>query len=164
MKLPGWHGGGLSHKILYALVAVTLVVFVLFYFVGYNHPYSENPDFIEPRLTVAVIVLAMAISFLALGVTAWAVVMALKKKGKAQKKIHGINAALISTVVVAFTTLLLVASFLVGSSEAINVNGKEYNDNIALRGADMFVLSSVIMMVVDAAAVAWGTIKSHLNK
>ena len=164
MKLPGWHGGGLSHKILYALVAVTVVVFVLFYFVGYNHPFHENPDFIEPRMTVAVIVLALAICLLALGVTVWAVVMAFRKRGKTQKKIHGINIALISTVVVVFTTLLLVFSFLIGSSEALNVNGKEYNDSLALRGADMFVLSSVIMMVVAAAAVAWGTIKSHLNK
>ncbi len=164
MKLPGWHGGGMSHKILYVMVSVALVVFALFYTVGYSHPYADNPDFIEPQLTDVVIILAAAICLSAIAVTAWAIFAAVRKRGTAKKMEHGINVTLISYVVAAFTLILLLVAFAMGSSEAISVNGKQYSENFTLRGADMFVLSSIVMIIMAAAAVAWGTFKSHLNK
>ena len=41
----------LSHRVLYVLTAVIAVVFCLFYFVGYDQPFEDNPEYNAPQFT-----------------------------------------------------------------------------------------------------------------
>lgn len=46
--LKSWGTERLSQRLLYILVGVSAVVFALFYLVGYDLPFDENPDFNAP--------------------------------------------------------------------------------------------------------------------
>lgn len=163
MRIPGWSQGGVSHKVLFLLVTFTVVIFTLFYFVGYSHPWPEDPDFIEPRLTTALIIFVFLILALAVVVTAWAVIAAIRKRGRKDITSHRVPVTIITISVVAFTVVLLGISFALGSSSAIAINGKEYQEAGWLKAADMFVITSLVLMVIATAAVAFATIKSYLN-
>ncbi|MBO4820100.1 MAG: hypothetical protein J5548_01355 [Prevotella sp.] len=163
MRLPGWPKGNVSRQVLYLLVTVTVVIFALFYFVGYSHPWAEDPDFIEPRLTTTLIIFVFFVLALALAVTVWAVFSAIRKRGRKDNTSHRVPVTIITIGMVAFIVILLGVSFVIGSSSAITVNGKAYEEAGWLKAADMFVISSLVLMVIATAAVAFATIKSYLN-
>lgn len=163
MKIPGWPKGDASRKVLYLLVTVTVVIFALFYFVGYSHPWAEDPDFIEPRLTTTLLIFVFLVLVLAVAVTVWAVIAHIRKRGRRDHTSHKVPVTIITISVVAFTVILLGISFAIGSSSAINVNGKAYEEAGWLKAADMFVITSLVLMVIATAAVAFAAIKSYLN-
>lgn len=163
MRIPGWPKGDASRKVLYLLVTVTVVIFTLFYCVGYSHPWNEDPDFIEPRLTKTLIIFVFLVLVLAVAVTVWAVIAAMRKRGRNENTSHKVPVSLISFCVVALTAILLGVSFAIGSSSAITVNGKEYEEQGWLKAADMFVITSLMLMVIATATVALAAIKSYLN-
>ena len=163
MRIPGWPKGDASRKVLYLLLTVTVVIFALFYLVGYSHPWAEDPDFIEPRLTTTLIIFVFLVLALAVAVTVWAVIVALRKRGRKDNTSHRVPVTIIAISVVAFTAILLGVSFAIGSSAAITVNGKEYEEAGWLKAADMFVITSLVLMVIATTAVAFAAIKSYLN-
>ena len=72
--LKSWGTERLSQRLLYILVGVSAVVFALFYLVGYDLPFDENPDFNAPLFTDVLIVLMVLVLLLALGMigfSAW---------------------------------------------------------------------------------------------
>lgn len=159
-----WRREDASHRVLYAIITLTVVIFAAFFLIGYDHPFSENPDFIEPQLTTVLLVFMLLVVVLAVGVTLWAVISAMKKRGKADKTVNRVPVALISTSVVVGTMLVMVVAFLLGSSSAISVNGKEYDQPTWLRVADMLVISALVLMVIATTAVAIATIRSHFKR
>ena len=164
MGLFGWKDKDLSHRILMVIVTVAVVLFALFFFVGYSHPYSENPDFIEPKFTNVILWFMMLVFILAVAVTVWAVVVALLRRGKGQKVVNKVPVAAISAAVVVATVVIMVGAFVLGSSSVVDVNGKNYEDPMWLKAADMFVISSLILMILATAAVAFAAIRSYLNR
>ena len=159
-----FRGEDTSHRVLYVIIALTVVVFAAFFLIGYDHPFAEDPDFIEPRLTSVLLVFMILIVLLAVGVTVWAIVSAMRKRGKADKTVNRLPVALISTSVVVGTMAVMIVAFLVGSNSAVNVNGKAYDNPTWLRVADMFVISALVLMVLATAAVAIATIRSHFKR
>ena len=72
--LKSWGTERLSQRLLYILVGVSAVAFALFYLVGYDLPFDENPDFNAPLFTDVLIVLMVLVLLLALcmiGFSAW---------------------------------------------------------------------------------------------
>ena len=101
----------ISHRVLYALTAVTAVVFSLFYFVDFDHPFYDNPEYNAPKFTgllIAFIVFFVAASVLT-GFVALAV--SIRKNGRAGGIVNGIHTARITSTIVAFTALLLIITF-----------------------------------------------------
>ena len=64
-----WRREDASHRVLYAIITLTVVIFAAFFLIGFDHPFSENPDFIEPRLTTVLLVFMLLVVLLAVGVT-----------------------------------------------------------------------------------------------
>lgn len=50
-----------SDYVLWAVMAVSAVVLVIFFAWGYNTPYEENPDFIAPKFSDGLIILQIAL-------------------------------------------------------------------------------------------------------
>ena len=50
-----WPTERISQRVLYLLMGIVGLVFVLFFFVGFDQPYMENPDFNAPLFTDAVL-------------------------------------------------------------------------------------------------------------
>ena len=156
-------GSDSSHRVLTTIIAITVVVFAAFFLIGYSHPYSENPDFIEPRLTPVLLFLMMAVVVMAVGVTLWAVISTMRKKGLQGAQANKIPATAISIGVAVATVLIMLVTFTLASTTTINVNGSEYDNAGRLKAADMFVITSIILIVAASTLVAFATLRSQLK-
>ena len=154
----------ISRLVLYGLVAVALVVFGLFFVVGFDRPYTDNPNYNAPVLTDLVLILMLLLVLGTLGVTAWAVMTALKKRGKGNAMDNNIPARRISLSVIFGVLLLLVLAFVLGSSSTMLVNGKAYEDTFWLKTADMFIISSLVLLVAAVVAVIFGATRYYRKK
>ena len=164
MSFWGWKDKDLSHRILILLVTTTIVLFAVVYFVGYSHPYHDNPDFIEPQFTNVLLGFTLFVLLLSVFVIAWALIVAWRKRGGKKTMINKVPVVVISSAVMVFTVVLMSVSFLLGSSSTINVNGQNYEDTAWLKAADMFVISSLTMILLATVVVTMSAIRTYLNR
>ena len=147
----------LSQRVLYILVGVAVIVFALFFLVGYDMPFDENPDFNAPLFTDALIVLMVVMPILALAVVAGGMVRRQRLHIEQQDAVqNGVPARRISRITWLATFVLLAVCFAAGSSATMTVNGSDYTDWWWLKVSDMFVSVAVILLVVAVAAVLFG--------
>lgn len=146
----------ISSLVLYALVAIVAVVFVLFYLVGFQMPYLPEPSFNAPMFTDAVIYLMDFLLFLAVVTAALAIVKTVRKTGKGEAVSNGIPVRKISFAVIGVLVVLLAGTFALGSVKPIMVNGVDFADRLWLRVADMFINTSLVLLVLAIAAVVFG--------
>lgn len=142
--------------IIIGLVAVSAVIFLAFWMVGYDMPYEEDADFNAPLLTDMLLGYIYLMVVVAIGVTAYSVVHGIRTRGRQGFSENGVAAGRITITTWVFTVLLLVISFALGSTEPIKVNGKDFCEGIWLRLSDMFIISSGVMILLAILAVAFG--------
>ena len=160
MRMFGWFKGTASQRVLRIIVMLTVVVYLAFFLIGYNHPYAEDPDFIEPRLTSVLIFFALLVVVLAVAVTAWAMLSDFRKRASLAKADRRLPTSRLVAIIVALIIAMMLVSYWVGSTAAITVNGKDYADTTKLRLADMFVFTSLALMAIAAVS----TIRSQFRK
>ncbi len=160
----GWFKGTASQRVLRIIVMLTVVVYLAFFLIGYNHPYAEDPDFIEPRLTSVLIFFALLVVVLAVAVTAWAMLSDFRKRASLAKADRRLPTSRLVAIIVALIIAMMLVSYWVGSTAAITVNGKDYADTTKLRLADMFVFTSLALMAIAAVAAAVSTIRSQFRR
>lgn len=151
----------ISSRVLYSMVGLTVVVFALFYLVGYNTPYLFDPTYNAPVLTDLVLVLMYLMTAVALGIAVYSVVKGSRMRSS-EKVVNGVPVAKIAWGTIAFVAVSLVATFLVGSSEPLKVNGTLFKDAFWLRLTDMFIYTSLVLIAV--AVVAVGYSMSGINR
>lgn len=158
LNFKGWSSEKISQRIFYFIVGLSVVVFGLFFLIGYDMPFEENPDFVAPLFTdvlLSLMCLLLLVSFL---LAIWAVVHTYRSSGQVDEvsQSHGIRGRRISQVTWGVTVVLLIVTFVLGSSSPLLVNGQNYQDWLWLKVSDMLVYSTVIMLVVAVAAVLFG--------
>lgn len=146
----------LSRWVLYALSALTACLFALYYLVGYDQPYVENPDFNEPLLTTALIFFMYALLATTVGISVWSILRETKRRRSESKVSNGIPTALISRCVAGGTLMVFVLTFVLGSTQPLMTNGKSFTDGMLLRIADQFINTSILLLIAAALAVAFG--------
>lgn len=159
-----WATERISQTILYAMVGVSILVFILFWTMGYNRPYIDDPNFNDPLLTSTLIVLMWIMLITALATTVWSIASTLKKRGKAQRIENGIPIKKISYGVIIGTLALLTLTLVFASTKPMHINGTVYSDTFWLRISDMFVNTSIAMIIMAGAAVifcGWRNRKLH---
>ena len=50
-NIAHWPTERISQRVLYLLIALTVMVFALFYFVAYDRPFADDPSFNAPLFT-----------------------------------------------------------------------------------------------------------------
>ena len=138
------------------LVAVSAVVFALFWLVGYDMPYEEDADFNAPLLTDALLGYVYLLTAVAVGVAVFSAIHGFWTRSRQGSVENGVPTARINTVTWVVTALLLVITFACASTEPIRVNGKLFTETIWLRLSDMFIVSSGVMILLAVVAVAFG--------
>lgn len=156
-RVKTWSAERISYRVLYGLVGLVAVVFAAFALIGFNHPYEDNPDLSAPLLTDALLVLMYLFFLVAAGACLWSVWKSLKFKG--ERIVNGIPIGKIASSVALGTLLLLVITFVFGSSDPIMINGKPFETWAWLKLSDMFVSTSLILIVVAVATVVYGNMK-----
>ena len=138
------------------LVAISAVVFIAFWSVGYDMPYEEDADFNAPLLTDMLLGFIYLLTVVAIGVTVYSIVHGIKTRGRQSLTENGVPAGRITIITWGVTFALLASTFALGSTDPIKVNGKDFCEGIWLRLSDMFIVSSGIMILLAIAAVAFG--------
>ena len=156
LKISSMTAEQLSTRILYALVAVAALVFALFFAVGYDRPYTDDPQFNDPVFTDGVLWLIYILVVMACGVALCSLLRALRHRDGADDIINNLPATRIKYCTFIFTAILLVLTFLLGSTEPVLVNGSKYTDSLWLRITDMFLNTAMALLVVAALGVAFG--------
>lgn len=146
----------ISTRVLYALVALTVVVFGAFFLIGYDEPYADDPSFNAPMLTDAVLVFIYLLTFAASALAVCAVVVAFRRRDKSSAVINNVPAARINRAVIVLLCASLIVTFVLGSSEPVLANGAEYTDRFWLKATDMFINTSLVLLVVAVCGVIFG--------
>lgn len=146
----------LSRWVLYALSALTAFLFALYYLIGYDQPYVENPDFNEPLLTTALLFFMYALLVTTVGIGVWSILRETKRRRSESKVSNGIPTSLISRCVAGGTLIVFALTFALGSTQPLTTNGKSFTDSMLLRMADQFINTSIFLLIAAALAVAFG--------
>lgn len=152
-----WPTEKLSSRVLYALIAVAAVVFLLFWLVGFDRPFDDDPNFNAPLFTNVLLGFIYLLMFIALSISVWGMWRALKIRGRGEKTVNNVPVKKIGYMVLLGTIALLLLTFLLASTEPIRVNGGLYANIFWLRTTDMLVNTSLLMILVAAGAVVYGT-------
>ena len=146
----------ISQLIFYFLIGITFVVFALFYLLGYQQPYLDNPDFNEPLLTNLLIFAMYGFILIALCVTIWAVRKEIYCGRNQTRLVHGIPVQLIRRCVAGGNCLLLLITFAFASTNPVVSNGKNFTNSLLLRIADQLIYTSSILLIAAVGAVGYG--------
>lgn len=155
-NIKKWPTEKLSQSILYVLVGFAVITFFLFFFVGYDMPFEENPDFNAPFFTNLLLVTMWIFCLLALCLAIYSFVRAGKRNSKGKMKMNGIPAGNIVWITWGGTLALLVLTFVLGSSGMILINGQAFTDWLWLKLSDMFIWSSATLLLCAIGAVLFG--------
>lgn len=149
----------LPSRILYTLSGIIVVVFALFWLVGFDTPYIDDPNFNAPLFTDVVMVLMMLMVAASAALVVWAVARHFKTANRKEKYDNNIPVRRLGLCVSGGTVAALVITFALGSSAPMKINGTEYADAFWLRVSDMFVCTSALLILAAAAAVVYGSTK-----
>ena len=154
----------ISQRILYVLIGVIALVFVLFFSVGFYTPFAGDPSFNAPLFT-DVLLIFMWILF---GLAVFAMVLSLIHSARTisgkQRVVNGIPTYKITIAVFGTTFLCLVLSFLFGSSDSMVINGTTYADKFWLKASDMFVTSSLVLLLAAIGASVFGATRYYRKR
>ena len=81
-----------------------------------------------------------------------------------QRIVNGIPTYRISVAVFGTTLLCLVLSFMFGSSHPMVINGANYTDKFWLKVSDMFVTSSIVLLLFAIAVTVFGATRYYRKK
>ena len=149
----------LPSRVLYVLVGLIVVIFALFWLIGYNRPFDEDGNFNAPLFTDVLLVFMLLRTAGACGVAVWSAIRSNKASGGGERVVNNIPVRMIGRCVAGGTALALVLTFLFGSSAPMKINGADYADTFWLKASDMFVATSLLMIVAAVGAVVYGATK-----
>ena len=138
----------ISKGVLAVIVTLAIMVFVLFYMVGFNMPFLEDPAFQAPLFTDLLLCFAYAV-----GMAAVAIVNGLKARRGMPAVSNGIRVKAIAWGVAIGWVLTMTVSFACGDDQPLMVNGETYDDRWWIRMTDMFINTTLVLMAVAVAVV-----------
>ena len=163
-KLSKWAEERISQRILYVLIGVIALVFVLFFSVGFYTPFAGDPSFNAPLFTGVLLIFMWILFGLAVLTMVVSLIRTARTMSVKQRVVNGIPTYKISIAVFDTTLLCLVLSFMFGSSHPMVINGANYTDKFWLKVSDMFVTSSIVLLLVAIAVTAFGATRYYRKK
>lgn len=151
----------LANISLRALCLLSLVIFSLFFLVGYDMPSLTKEGMVEPLLTNTVLVFTYIVLFLSIAIAAWALVKEILLGAQMPSIQNGIKVKFIRNATFISIPTLLILFFLLGSSSPLKVNGIFFNNTFWLKTSDMFISVSILLLFIGVVCATWGTIKSY---
>ena len=90
-----------------------------------------------------------------------AVARGIRRANRSEGMTNGIPARRITYTTYGITALILLLTFVFGSTQTMMVNGENFTDSFWLRITDMFVNSSLLLLVLAAGVVAFGATRYY---
>ena len=139
----------ISQKVFRLMIGLAVLVFGLFYLIGYDLPFDENPDFNAPLFTDVLIFLMWLFLIGGVGLAVYSMVKDYRSS-KSEAVVNGVPVRRIFRIT--WLTLLAV----LGGSDPMLINGENYADWLWLKLSDMFVITSLLMLLAGIGAVCFG--------
>lgn len=158
----------ISTWVLRALFAISIIVLGIFFFVGFDTAWEENPKMKDPQFTDLLLWFNVAMIALTLVVTVYSVIMQLIQ-GSSIANEKGL-AGHTNTIAMGALILSLVAGAVIGSGDTdmLSINGKGWDPtaeenvtNNIITGVSMISIAilSVITFVVTLISIIAGALK-----
>ena len=144
-----------SQRIFYILIALAVLVFGLFFLVGYDMPFEENPDFNAPLFTDVLIGLMWLFLVGGIGLAIYSMWKDYRGS-RSEAVVNGVPVRRIFRITWIGLLALLVLTFALGSSAPMLINGENYADWLWLKLSDMFVITSLLMLLAGMGVVIFG--------
>lgn len=151
-----WSEEKISSAVLIVLVTMSVVVFALFFTVGYNEPWEENTEFLNPAYTDSLINFMFFMGGTALLTTVVSLIWNARCHGHILNVTGGVPAGKIAACVIILLVATLAVSFITASDNAMIINGKSYTEASWLLVSDMLIHSIETLFVVAIIAVVYG--------
>ncbi len=151
----------ISQRVLYVIVALSAIVFLAFYLIGFDAPFAADSSFNAPLLTDVLLGFMWFLFAVTLIVSVVAVVRGVRRANQNEGVTNGIPARKITYITYGATALILLLTFVFGSTQAMVVNGQNFADTFWLRMSDMFVNSSLLLLVLAAGVVIFGATRYY---
>lgn len=158
-----WPTDRLSGFVLIALIVLSVLVLGAFYLIGFDRPFDEDANFNAPLFTDALLYLMYGLVVLAICVCLLAVYRSFKMRSDCGTEVNGIPASLISYGTVGLLGGCLVLTFLFGSSKPMKINGEKFDEIFWLKATDMFINTSLVLIVIAVIAVVAG-LSGHFRR
>lgn len=163
-NIKNWPTEKISQRVLYILIGIIVVLFALFFLIGFDMPYIDDPDFNAPLFTDLLIWFMVLLLLAAVVVAGYSLWTDYKYTGKAEKIENGVPEAKIKRYTWLGTISVLILTFVFGSSATMLVNGRNYAEWFWLKTSDMFVWTSIVLFIVAIGAVLYGATKYRRKK
>lgn len=144
------------------LVTLSVLLFGMFYVVGFDMPYDADPRFTAPLLTDVVLWFSYVLMAVAVVLTLVSVVRGICVHAGDDRLSNGIPAARISWGVTMLLAVSLLVTYIFGSSEPLMINGRRFTSVFWLKLTDMFINTSLLLGGMAIAIVGYGM--SGLNR
>jgi len=105
-------------------------------------------DYESPVYVSLVLYTIYALLLLAVGLTVWSVVRGLHRQGRGAGSEHGIVRSKLVLGTLALVVVVMVVSWLLGSTAPLTVNGQPYADAFWLRTSDMLIITPAVLIAV----------------
>ena len=136
----------ISKILLWTMMGVSIVVFVLFFLIGFDTPFEENPKYNNPTLTDAVLILSYILIIVAIVATIWSAIKQVTVGGNSTSKDEGIAGR--TGLIVGFAN----------KGETMLINGKDWNNPTDIIITDTSMVSIIILGVISILAVIYSMI------
>ena len=144
----------ISNKILYILFGISAVVVLLFFAVGFNRPYEDNPTMNDPILTDVLLIWMILLCVGAFGCLIWSFSKYVKEWGFQRNYIYTwglpIAAAIIGLIV-----------GLINQNQVLIINGENWcvpSENIL---ADVCIISTGILLLITIGVVIYSLVRDN---
>lgn len=140
----------ISKWLLRVLLGITVIIFALFFLVGFDTPYEEDPKMNAPLLTDAVLYACIGFTIITIILTVWSVVKQLVTGGSTTSKEIGIAAhtGTFSVVVLAVSVIIGLIVGIANKSERLLINGENWNVPGDLITTDTCLISIIILLTI----------------
>ena len=129
----------ISQRVLYVLIGLAVVLFGLYYVVGFDNRYTENPDFNEPLLTDWMLGFMYALLSASIAVALWALMREVRCRGNDGRNDNGIPVRLIGRCVAGGPVAVLALTFVLSSTQTLVMNGSVYRQVAFARGRSVYL-------------------------
>lgn len=145
--------------LLRGLMGVSILVFLLFFLIGYNTPYEENPNMNNPLLTDAVIILCILFTVIAVAATIWSAVQK-GMQGSSSNRESGLigRTGLVSGGLLVASIVIGVIVGVINQGETLLINGESWNNPFDIIITDASIISIIILLVVTVAALIYSMV------
>jgi hypothetical protein len=112
---------------------------------------TSSPLFIELLLWTIYVLLAVA-----LGLTCWSLLHNFRLQGHGPVRSNGIPVGRIAWSIAILFAATMGLTFATGSTASLTINGRVFSDTFWLRTSDMFINTSLILIIVAIAGILIG--------